>query len=164
MQKLWLTVLLGAKVEMLKIYFRSVCSKDNKATIRLMVSEKRTLLDRNSRLAFKFKRETAQTWKIYLVHVRDRGDKTVIIQTMANVKQTLLDSKSRVAFEFKREDLVQKLQVGNYCILLQQLLVHNATVVTRHGCIGGWVTRLYPSCPQSCQHECTQIRLDNFML
>ena len=83
----------------------------------------------DSWLAFKFKRETVQTLKTYLVQVRDvrdRDDK-IIVRTMGNVKQTLLDSKSRVAFEFKREDLVRKPQVGNYCIPLRQLVVHNVT-------------------------------------
>ena len=45
----------------LKIYFRSVYKRDDKAIIRLMVSAKRTLLKRKSRLTLEFKRETAQT-------------------------------------------------------------------------------------------------------
>ena len=90
-----------------------------------MISAKWTLLDSKSSLAFKFKRETTQTLKVYFVKVYGRDNKT-IVQTMASVKQTLLDSKSSVAFKFKREELVRKLQVCNYCIPLRQL-VHNVT-------------------------------------
>ena len=57
-----------------------------------MVSAKRTLLDRKSRLTFKFKQETAQTLKIYFVKVLDREDKT-IVRTMVSVKQTFWTAK-----------------------------------------------------------------------
>ena len=41
----------------------------------LMASKKRTVLDAKADCSFKFKRETAQTLKIYLVQVSDRGNK-----------------------------------------------------------------------------------------
>ena len=129
-----------AGCQMWKIYFTSVCDRDDKAIVRLMVSAKQTLLDSKSRLAFKFKWETAQTLKIYFVEVCGSDNKT-IVQTMASVKQTILDSKSRIAFEFKREELVQKPRASNYCIPLRQL-VHKCYQTPFRVHIGGWVTRL----------------------
>ena len=117
-----------------------------------MVSAKRTLLDSKSRLPLKFKRETAQTLKIYLVKVCGRDNKA-IVWTMESVKQIPLDSKSRVGHRWYTISSMSRFRIQTRRIgaktACRQLLHSAATTrcTQRYPtpfrvCIGGWVTRL----------------------